>query len=133
MLIRGNKIVTPAAGEQAVAEVTVDAEGCLVVPGLIDNHTHISYGSTALGLQPEPTLLPMGITAAVDAGSTGIETCEAFIRSVIHQSRMRLFCTLNVSSEGQTTRLHMEDLDPERYDQLALSRFIENTRTSSRD
>lgn len=124
VLIRGDKVIAAAPGEPVQAEVTIDATGCLVMPGLIDNHTHISFGSTALACQPEPTLLPMGVTTTNDAGSTGVETCEAFIRSVVHQSRMRIFCTLNVSSEGQTTRLHMEDLNPEFYDRDRLGYFL---------
>jgi predicted amidohydrolase len=124
VFIRGDKIIELAAGEEARAEEIVDATGCLVTPGLIDNHTHIFYGGSASGYPPEATLLPMGVTTAIDAGSTGVDTCEAFIRSVVPQSRLRIFCLLNVSSEGLTTHLHTEDLDPEHFDSERLAYFL---------
>ncbi len=124
VLIRDGKIIDLAAGEEAQAEESIDAAGCLVTPGLIDNHAHVFYGGSAPGLQPEATLLPMGVTTVVDAGSTGVDTTEAFIRSTVQQSRMRIFCSLNVSSEGQITRLHREDLNPESYDRGRLAYFL---------
>ena len=116
VLVRGDRIVAPAAGESVEAAETVDATGCLVTPGLIDNHAHVCPGGTALGCAPDATLLPMGVTTVIDAGSTGVDTCEAFIRGVIPQSRVRMFCLLNVSSEGLATSLHSEGLDPARFD-----------------
>ncbi len=36
LLIRGSEIVAAAPGEAAEAQTTIHAEGCLVLPGLID-------------------------------------------------------------------------------------------------
>lgn len=124
VLIRGDKVVALAPGEEAQAETTFDATGCLVTPGLIDHHAHVFYGGTAVGCDPDATLLPMGITTVVDPGSAGVDNAETFIRSVIRHSRMKIFCTLNVSSEGMTTRLHAEELDPKRYDRDRLGYFL---------
>ena len=125
ILIRGSRIIEAGAGEEIRADEIIDATGCLVTPGLIDNHAHVYYGGTAVGCEPEATLLPMGVTTVLDAGSTGVETCEAFFRSVASHSRMRVFCSLNVSSEGQTTTLHSEDLNPAAYDRARLGYFLE--------
>ncbi len=125
VLVRGDKIIEMSPGEEVQAEKIIDATGCLVLPGLIDNHAHVFYGGMALGCDPDATLLPMGVTTVVDPGSAGVDTAEAFLRSVIHQSRMKIFCTLNVSSEGMTTRLHSENLNPKLYDRGRLGYFLE--------
>ncbi len=124
VLSRGDRIAALAPGEKAEAETTIDATGCLVTPGLIDHHAHVFHGGTAVGCAPDATLLPMGVTTTVDPGSAGVDAAETFIRSVIRQSRMKIFCTLNVSSEGMTTRLHPEDLDPKGFDQNRLGSFL---------
>ncbi len=124
VLIRNDRIVEFSPQEDVQAATIVDATGCLVLPGLIDNHAHIFYGGTAVGCDPDVTLLPMGVTTVVDPGSAGVDTAEAFLRSVIRQSRMKIFCTLNVSSEGMTTRLHSENLNPKFYNRDRLGYFL---------
>ena len=54
VLIRGGEIAAvDVAGELASAQV-VDVTGCYVFPGLIDYHTHLFYGGTAIGVSPRP-------------------------------------------------------------------------------
>jgi dihydroorotase len=115
VLIRGNSFVDIMPGEDVEAEETVDATGSLVMPGLIDNHLHCFYGGTELGLVPDPSLLPMGITCAVDQGSSGIANCDSFMQTVVNGSQMRIFCTVNVSPTGIITERYPENLDPKNY------------------
>lgn len=124
VLIRNDKIVEISPQEDVQAEKIIDATGCLVLPGLIDNHAHVFYGGSAVSCDPDVTLLPMGVTTVVDPGSAGVDTAEAFLRSVIRQSRMKIFCSLNVSSEGMTTRLHSENLNPKFYNRDRLGYFL---------
>ncbi len=42
------------------AREEVDASGCLVVPGLIDLHTHVYEHATTLGVNPDETCLARG-------------------------------------------------------------------------
>ncbi|MDR3592484.1 MAG: metallo-dependent hydrolase [Negativicutes bacterium] len=115
VLICGNTCMEVAAGETADAEEIVEADGCLVMPGLIDNHTHCFYGGSELGFLPDPSLLPMGVTAAVDQGSAGIANCDSFMQTVVNHSQVRVFCNLHVSPTGLVTERYSENVDPQYY------------------
>jgi dihydroorotase len=115
ILVCDNKIVDIAEDDEFQVEETIEAEGYIVTPGLIDNHTHLYEGGTEIGLTPDLSLLPMGVTTAVDAGSAGAATLEAFMQCVILRSKMRIFCNINVSSMGQITENCPEEIDPKNY------------------
>ena len=53
-VIRANRdLILPASG----AEI-IDMRGLLVVPGLIDLHTHVYWGGTSLGVEGVPGAAP---------------------------------------------------------------------------
>lgn len=123
VLIDGPEVVAAPAGEPVSAEQVIDATGCLVMPGLIDHHAHVFQGGTALSVTPD-LLLPMGVTTVVDAGTTGADACEAFVRSVVNTSRIRVLCQLNVSSEGQVNTTRPECLDPRHFAPERIARLF---------
>ena len=116
VLISGTTFVDIAVDEKVDVEEIVEADGCLVMPGLIDNHTHCFYGGSELGFVPDPCLLPMGVTTAVDQGSSGIANCESFMKTVVTHSQMRIFCNIHVSPTGLITERYSENVDPKNYD-----------------
>ncbi len=85
LLIRGGRVVDPANQRDALADVAIDdgrilavgpelngngarqvldADGCLVIPGVIDSHTHITRAhSQGVGYR---MLVKAGVTTAVD-------------------------------------------------------------------
>ncbi len=69
LAVYDGKIVKAEAGQEA--EKVVDVSGCLVVPGLIDIHTHLNFPGGATGMPVDLASVPHGVTASVDAGSTG--------------------------------------------------------------
>ena len=69
------------------ADIVIDASGNLVVPGLIDFHSHIFADGTEIGIEPDLSFIPQGVTTAVDAGSTGIAIFECFKKDVIERSK----------------------------------------------
>ncbi|MGD8523606.1 MAG: amidohydrolase/deacetylase family metallohydrolase, partial [Desulfobacterales bacterium] len=82
------------------AAQVIDASGKLIVPGLIDLHTHVYWGGTSLGIQPEKILARSGVTTWVDAGSTGAGNFIGFKEHVIETSRVRILPFLNIGFAG---------------------------------
>ena len=78
----------------------VDASGKIVMPGIIDLHTHCCHGITHLGVDPELACLAKGSTTVLDAGSTGELNFMGFRRYVIDTSKTRIFALLNIESLG---------------------------------
>src|ERR1700730_5896456 len=85
-------------GAQAAEERQVD--GCFVVPGLIDLHTHVYWGGTSLGVDANKVARVSGTTTFIDAGSAGPGNYEGFLRHVIEPSTPRILAFLNISFAG---------------------------------
>ena len=143
LLIKNGRIIDPARGidrvedvavskrhiaalptEQFKPERTVDASGCLVLPGLIDFHTHIFYDGALTSARPDH-MLSTGVTAAVDAGTCGCGTYEAFHNTVVVPGHVRVKSFLNVSSNGQSDESLPENIDPAFYNVHGIERELE--------
>ena len=94
LLIKGGRVIDPSLGLDAIRDVaiangrivaveptiaaeaaeTLDARGKLVVPGLIDIHTH-----AARAKDEPPLCLADGVTGFVDAGSAGADRIEEVV------------------------------------------------------
>ncbi len=95
------------------ASEIVDASGCIVVPGLVDLHTHIFPGGTFWGVDPEPVAWRTGVTTFVDAGSTGAFSADAFLRHCADRASPRVYAFLNISTIGlgaETVESRREEL-----------------------
>jgi len=94
------------------AERTLDAHGLVVVPGLIDLHTHLYRGVSHYGVDPDERCLSRGVTTAVDAGSAGAQTFPGLRRYVIEAARARVLAYVNVSVLGMISAYagELEDL-----------------------
>ena len=120
VILKGGRIIDPANGRDEVTdigfgggrvaalgsglplrgEVTVDATNRIVAPGLIDLHTHVYWGGTALGVDAAEVARRSGTTTFVDAGSAGPGNFHGFRRHVIEPSPFRILPYLNVSFPG---------------------------------
>ena len=120
LILKGGRIIDPANGRDAVADIgfgdgkvaaigadlplqgsqVVDARGLIVVPGLIDLHTHVYWGGTSLGVDAATVAQRSGTTTFVDAGSAGPGNFPGFRRHVIETSPVRILPYLNVSFPG---------------------------------
>ena len=90
--------VAPRIAESAATER--DVKGKLVIPGMIDLHTHVYWGGTSIGVDAEPIARRSGTTTFVDAGTAGPGNFAGFRRHVIEPSKVRILAFLNVSWAG---------------------------------
>jgi dihydroorotase len=129
LVIRGGRVIDPASRLDAVRDVaiaggriaavsanltkdgveTIDARGKLVVPGLLDIHTHVAR--TADG---PPLVLRDGVTGWIDAGSQGadhIADTIAVARSSPQQGRVLInIGRAGILPEGDTMDLAHADV-----------------------
>ncbi|RGX57024.1 restriction endonuclease [Anaerotruncus sp. AF02-27] len=127
LYIRDNRIVPEAFPPDDETRV-IDVGGHLVLPGLIDFHTHLNFGGSDVGLLPDLMLLPNGVTTAVDAGSCGVSNYESFSKYTIASSLTTLKSLLYIANTGQTTEAFAENLDPVHFDEARICRMFERYR-----
>jgi dihydroorotase len=99
-------------GDVGPAAETVEASGLVLVPGLVDLHTHLYDGVSHYGIDPDANCLRRGVTTAVDAGSAGAQTFPGFRRYVIERAQTRILAFLHVAVQGMITPAvgELEDL-----------------------
>jgi dihydroorotase len=100
--ISNGRITGLAPGLDANGHRVIDATGMLVVPGLVDLHTHAYWGGTLLGVNADKVGPRSGVTTWVDCGSSGAATFEGFFHHVIKPSRLRIIPFINLSYIGLT-------------------------------
>src|SRR6478735_1566855 len=97
--IKDKKIAAVEAGiDKTRAAQVIDATGQYVTPGLIDLHTHIYWGATYWGIEPDPVAARTGVTTWLDVGSAGGYNFPAFRRFTIEKVKSRVYALLNISS-----------------------------------
>ncbi|MEN6312699.1 MAG: hydrolase, partial [Clostridiaceae bacterium] len=125
VFVQGNRIVDVPPGETVTAKKIIDAAGLLVFPGLIDNHAHVFWGGTAIGIHPDSSCLPQGVTTVVDQGSAGINNFDEFARSIMQFSQVRIFAYLHAAPAGLATLPYsMEAVNPKIFDGEAIDRLF---------
>ena len=77
-----------------------DLTGCLVVPGLIDLHTHVYWGGAAIGIEPDAYAKSSALTTLIDAGTAGPGNFTGFLKHVIEPAETRILAFLNISYPG---------------------------------
>ena len=120
LILRGGRLIDPASGIDDVrdvgfaggrvaavapriaerANVERDVAGAIVMPGMIDLHTHVYWGGTSIGVEAEPIARRSGTTTFIDAGTAGPANFPGFRRHVIEPSAVRILAYLNVSFAG---------------------------------
>jgi dihydroorotase len=129
LLIRGGHVIDPRNNIDAVMDVAIaggriveisraidasraarvaDATGLYVVPGLIDLHAHVFYGTEPdaylsngdIAVQPDAHAPRAGVTTMVDAGGAGWRNFRQFHEQVIARAKTRVLSFLNIVGSG---------------------------------
>ena len=121
LVLAGGRVIDPAQGIDADMDVAVsdgaisqiapsirpepesrviNVSGKLVVPGLIDLHTHVYHGVNQTGVNPDLAGVYAGVTTVVDAGSAGCYTFGGFPQHVVPNAQTRIVCMLHISRAG---------------------------------
>jgi dihydroorotase len=107
--VSGGKIARVAANITPTAAMrTIDATGLYVVPGLIDIHAHVFFGTEKdaylsnadSAVQPDAHSFRSGQTTLVDAGGSGWRNFQQFKEQVIDRSRTRVLAFINIVGSG---------------------------------
>lgn len=148
LLLKGGEVLDPGQGlrrrlDVAVASGRIAAvqadlpegqarrvvriSGCLVVPGLIDIHTHVYPGATPGGIDPDIAGVHSGVCTVVDAGSGGSHTVAGLVRLVAPRAKTRLLALTHISRTGLATMPEIRS--PEDADTPAAIRAIQEGRS----
>ncbi len=121
VILRGGRIVDPGTGTDEVAdiafkdgkvaavgaeakagsaEVERDVGGAIVMPGMIDFHTHVYWGGASLGVNADNLAKRAGTTTWLDVGTAGPGNFEGFRKHVIERSETKIFAYLHISFAG---------------------------------
>ena len=124
--IENGKIAAPKEGK--TYRQVIDAEGCIVTPGLIDYHTHYYLHGSENGVNPDASSFCCGITTVVDGGTCGTGGYEMYRRSIVSMSEVRILNYLLVASGGQSNDRYPENLDPKFFDEEKILDFFSKYR-----
>jgi dihydroorotase len=129
LLIKGGRVIDPANGIDSVMDVAVagakiarvaanidpaqarrvvDATGLHVVPGLIDIHAHVFFGTEKdaylsnadTAVPPDSHSFRSGQTTLVDAGGAGWRNFPQFKEQVIDRAKTRVLSFINIVGSG---------------------------------
>jgi dihydroorotase len=142
LLVKGGTVIDPGRSIHALLDVAVrdgkilglspdipagrarqviSAKGRLVIPGMVDVHTHIYEGVGLLGVNADHYCLGRGVTTAVDDGSAGYVTISGLRKYVINTSATRLYASMDSGALGLATlKEDLEWMNPELAARAAL-------------
>ena len=126
IVVQGFRIVDPK-GEEVECGHVIDAEGCIVTPGLIDFHCHLFSEGSNICIHPD-LMIPQGTVAAVDAGSAGTATFEAFYQNCIKRSVTKIKAYLTLFAGGQLDPKVCENFDYTIYNLPKTERLVDKYR-----
>ena len=86
--------------ENLKSKEEINISGKIVCPGLIDLHTHVYWGGTMLGVNPEIVARKSGVSTLIDAGSAGAGNYEGFKKFIVDKTGIRILGFINISFAG---------------------------------
>lgn len=107
--------------DQYEADFTVNAAGKMVLPGLIDEHVHLNYKNDNIGANADLLCTPMGVTTAVDPGSTGWANFDGLFYNNIIRCKSNIYAYLHVAPYGIAALAGIaESANPQHFNYLEI-------------
>jgi dihydroorotase len=121
LILRRGRVLDPASGHDSVTDIAFaggkvaaigteavdgrarverDVAGAIVMPGMIDFHTHVYWGGTSISVDADVLARRCGTTTWLDVGSAGPGNFAGFRKHVIEPSETRILAYLHVSHAG---------------------------------
>src|SRR6201985_588409 len=122
LLLRGGRVIDPAAGVDGLKDVAirngkiavvqsdilqtsarevVDVTGKIVLPGLIDPHAHVyQYVTGRFGMNADMVGVQSGVTTLVDQGGPSCMTLPGFRQFIAEPSKTRVYAFLSTYLVG---------------------------------
>lgn len=124
--VSDGRIVAAGPEVEARAERRLEFPEGLLLPGLVDFHTHPDPHASRFGVDPNRHLLPYGTTTALSQGDAGASNWPAYRSKVLETSATRLRMALNLARHGEATDGRGCLEDPEEADVKSLVDSIES-------
>src|SRR5262244_113716 len=115
LLLRGGRVIDPAAGVDGLKDVAVcngkiaavqsdilpTSAGEIVLPGLIDTHAHVyQYVTGRFGMNADMVGVQSGVTTLVDQGGASCMTLPGFRHFIAEKSQSRTYAFLSTYLVG---------------------------------
>ncbi len=119
-MIKGGRVIDPAQGVDEVRDIaikagkvvpvigeleaneTIDAQGKIVIPGMVDAHAHFApHGNVVSHCEPALSTIPVGITCALDQGTTGVANYRIYLEA-LRSSILKFKMNLSFADVGLT-------------------------------
>jgi dihydroorotase len=150
LLLKGGHVIDPATATDGLLDLGIaggrigqlapdlptsaaarclDVGGLIVVPGLVDIHTHVypfrpNDTCYVESVHADAHLLASGVTTTVDAGTAGWQDFLDFKENFIDRARVRILAFLNIARGGmldKASEQRLADLQPGIAASLALA------------
>ena len=108
-----------ASGVDVVGEAfeKLDFPDAILLPGLVDLHTHPAPAAWRYGIDADTEMLPRGSTTVLSQGDAGAATWPEYRDTIIHGSRTRIRLAISAAVQGEREDrgpfIHLEEVDVE--------------------
>ena len=102
MAVRGDRIVAAGPDVAGTARETLDFPDDLLLPGLVDLHTHPGPADWKYGIDADQNMLARGATTVLSQGDAGAVTWPQYGAEIIAPAQTRIRLAINLARLGES-------------------------------
>jgi len=103
--IQAGSISAVGAKVNGEAEVRLDFPDGVILPGLVDMHTHPAPEGWKYGINPDTEILPRGTTTILSQGDSGAGDWAQYREQVIQKSQTQVRLAISPALHGETGKI----------------------------